>query len=220
MTKINWRYTFGEILIVMVGISLAFTLNNLKDYYKNQEIEYQYLVALKSDIEDEIKHIEQLDSIMNLKVKSIRQSRPHFGRKLPGRDTIISKIFFVAKNVNFSPKNITYQTLINSGDMNLISNFELRKSIEEHYSLHKTISKNFDRLDNIYRTYLGDFFIRELDFGKIRTGNFDFVDNSLFASIFNSLDGSYQFALEANQTCLKSSKQLLDKIQTKINKKN
>ena len=37
MKKIDWQYTFGEILIVIIGISIAFSLNKCSENQQNNE---------------------------------------------------------------------------------------------------------------------------------------------------------------------------------------
>ncbi len=37
MKKINWKYAFGEILIVIIGISIAFAMNKCATDSKNEK---------------------------------------------------------------------------------------------------------------------------------------------------------------------------------------
>ena len=54
MKSINWRYALGEVIIVIIGISLAFSLNNWKERQADRQQREQYLSALKLDINGEI----------------------------------------------------------------------------------------------------------------------------------------------------------------------
>ena len=38
MKKINWRYAIGELLIVIIGISVAFALNNWSASLKENDL--------------------------------------------------------------------------------------------------------------------------------------------------------------------------------------
>lgn len=217
MTKINWRYALGEIIIVMIGITLAFGLNNFRDHINDHELKEQYLENLKSDIEEEIQHLEQIGLDINERITSIRELRPHFGVEKGGRDTVINKLFKVAEIVMFKPKNTTYQTLINSGDMKLIDDFQLRRMVEAHYSSHEEVLQNYERLKHIYTDYLGDFFIKKMDFWKIRNGDLSIMDDPFLAKIYNSLEGSYHLAIQTNKACLKSNQKLLEAIKKEQN---
>lgn len=47
--KINWKYAAGEIIIVIIGISIAFTLNSWAAGRKDKVLAKQYLENLKQD---------------------------------------------------------------------------------------------------------------------------------------------------------------------------
>lgn len=218
MKKINWRYAIGEIIIVMIGITLAFGLNNFRDHLHDHQLKEQYLENMKSDIEEEIQHLKEIETDINERITSIRVLRPHFGIEKEGRDTVINELFKVAEIVVFKPKNTTYQTLINSGDMKLIDNFQLRRMVEAHYSSHQEVLQNYERLKHIYTDYLGDFFIKKMDFWKIRNGDLSIMDDPFLAKIYNSLEGSYHLAIRTNKECMESNQKLLQAI--KVEQKN
>ena len=212
MKSINWRYALGEIIIVIIGISLAFTLNNWKEGRSDQRQRQQYLSALELDVAAEIKQLEELQGTIQLRLGQIQQMSGHIGYDRPGKDTVLMKVFEIGRAVSFQPDNITYQTLVNSGDLKLIDDFELRRAIEAHYSEHTEVLRNYERLDNIYATYLGEYFVRNVDYGAVRQGDFSSVDTEFFRNILYSLMGGYQMAYTANEACLASNRELLELI--------
>jgi len=216
--KKKLKYAIGEILIVIIGISLAFSLNNWKEnrVIRNQKI--QYLDNLISDINQEILQLEENQESAKDKILKIKTIKPFLGNNQEQRDTIATKVFELARLIHFSPENSTYQTLINSGDMKLIGKFQVRRSIEEHYALHKIILQDYQRIEKIHEKYLGDFFIYHIDFNKLYNGNTDFLDNPLIRNIITSIEGAYYLVLESNIRCLDSNKELLDKIETEREK--
>ncbi|MCB0706669.1 MAG: hypothetical protein KDC34_15245 [Saprospiraceae bacterium] len=215
--KINWKYAIGEVLIVIIGISLAFALNNWKERGANSTQKKQYLENLALDINQEISQLERNQEAVNEKLKTIEMVKPFLGKDPGRRDTIIRKVFELARLVNFYPENSTYQTLINSGDMKLIGNFQLRRSLEEHFALHKIVLQDYERIEKIHEKYLGDFFIYHINFNELRFGNTDFLDNPLIANIITSVEGAYYLVLKGNERCLKSNKDLLEKIEAELN---
>ena len=68
MKKINWQYALGEVIIVSIGITIAFALNNWKEARNNQKIKQQYLSSLKTDIQKEIKQLESLQQLFRQKI--------------------------------------------------------------------------------------------------------------------------------------------------------
>ncbi|MEO0895924.1 MAG: DUF6090 family protein [Bacteroidota bacterium] len=214
--KINWKYALGEIIIVIIGISLAFLLNNWGESLKERKVKQLYLESLKSDIEVEMNHLSENQKAINIKLGQIRQLMPHMGRALPGRDSMGKKLFQIANSISFKPETNTYQTLVNSGDLKLIDKFELRRQIEQHYNQHQEIQNSYKRLEHIHSSYLADFFVYELDYGKLRQGNNDFLDKPLLSNILSSIMGAYMIALDANQSCMNSNERLLKTINSEL----
>ena len=131
---------------------------------------------------------------------------------------MINKLFDIAQTVRFTPENTTFKTLMNSGDLSLIDDFELRHEIQRHYNLHEKILVNYERLENINSKYLGDFFIYDMDFDALRKGDFSVLDNPLLKNIINSLQGAYYYILQANKDCLESNQKLQTQISLQLEK--
>ena len=181
MKKINWRYAIGEIIIVIIGISIAFGLNNWRDSQADQALKKQYLELLVSDIEQEIDVLQDLNNTYATRLERIKTLRSLMYQDDPSPDTIRSIVFKDVSDVaTFNPVNVTYQTLINSGDMKLIDNFQLRRQIVAHYAAHQQVLENYERMIKIHQTYLADFFIYDLDYSKLQKGEVDFLfENTL-----------------------------------------
>ncbi|MEM6722685.1 MAG: DUF6090 family protein [Bacteroidota bacterium] len=216
MKQIKWQYTIGEIIIVMIGITLAFGLNNLKDNLQEDQNKRQYLEHLLIDLKEERQQLESLNQAFEQKIQAVRDIRPHLGNPMPGRDTVIRKFFFLAEALHFTPEQTAYQTMINSGDLKLIDDFELRRHIEAHYNGHTEVQNNYRRLENIYTKYLADFFIFNLDYGALLEGDARFLDHPTVKGITASLEGSFNFAVQANTNCLESNQALTELVQVAL----
>jgi hypothetical protein len=156
--KVNWKYTIGEIAIVIVGISIAFLLNNWNTQRLNNKQKNLYLASLSQDVNEEIKQLEYFNSYLTKKINSSHALKTAIRKHNNRKDTLVYSLFKLASFEVFKPENSTYNTLINSGDMKLIKEFKLRRSIEKHYASHKTLVLSMERIQAIHKTYLGDFF--------------------------------------------------------------
>ena len=210
--KINWKYAVGETLIVILGISIAFMLENWRERRQEQNQSTQYLGSLKTDLEEEILLLEENNRAIQAKLESFKRIRPHLGRKLEGRDSVAWSFFELANLVNFHPVNTTYQTLINSGDLKLIRDFELRRSLEEHYAFHQEVQQDYERIESIHKEYLGDFLIHHLNYQAIARGDFGFMDDPLLPNILASMEGANQMIISSNNRCIESNRKVLQQI--------
>jgi hypothetical protein len=209
MKKLNWKYAFGEILIVIIGISIAFSMNKCADNSKRKALKIQYLTSLKNDIEADKIQLENNLKEIKEKIALTNQVLPLLKTKSPQKRSTISKIFAVATITNFTPKDISYQTLINSGDFKLIDDFKIKAAIETHYSNYKKMLKAYKRRENINKQYVGDYFINNIDYDAMKKGEFGFENEKLLKNILTSVNGSLQMKKEATLKGIESCSKLI-----------
>lgn len=209
MKSINWRYAIGEIIIVIIGISIAFALNNWATQRKDSKVKKQYLQGLILDQKNEMEHLESNIAKLKNNIAAIEALYLHIGKNLPRKDTVISKLFNLGKTIDFAPKNFTYNSLINSGDFKLIEDFNLKNEIEKHYSGHKTIESNYQRVSIIHEKYLGPFFMNEINYNTLQKGDFSFLDKPQLTNVLRSLYGSFTLAIEASAKGIESNKKII-----------
>jgi len=58
MQKINWRYALDELLIVIIGISIAFGLNSWTQDRKDKKLASTYLKNIASDLQRDIAQLD------------------------------------------------------------------------------------------------------------------------------------------------------------------
>ncbi len=213
MKSINWKYALGEILIVIIGITIAFSLNKCSVQKENNQLSEMYLANLTRDLEQDKKNLEDNLEKIEIKSKKINNITALLGPEsiLEGRHNAL--IFEVSELEKFKPNNVTYNTLINSGDFKLIKDFELRKAIEEHYNnTYNTILSDYLRLENIHKVYLADYYIYKVDYERFKVNEFVFEDKKLLMNILVSKEGASQIAKEASIKGIESCERLLKQI--------
>ncbi len=214
MKKINWRYAIGEIIIVIVGISIAFWLNNWKEDRRDDATHREYVNSLILDAENEILLLEENNREFQEKLDLITRLTPHLGSGRPDRDSVMYWVFSLPVQTQYVPQDDTYQTLLNSGDMRLFHDLSLRRKIVQYYADAQKVQTPYERIRNIHEKYLGDIFIYELDYIKIAQGDASLLDKPLFRNIVNSLKGSCYMAMEANSKRIAESKELIELLST------
>ena len=214
--KINWRYAIGEVIIVIIGISIAFSLNRYSENLKNRSVKRQYLESLIVDLDAEIDQLQENIEGFNQKLQLVKEVMPVLYGRPGGRDTISQKIFGLANIIHFHPNSITYNTIINSGDLAHLNDFELQKALADHYAYHQVIQLDYERQNKIHEKYFGDFMIYNMDFDKMRAGDYSFLDDPLLKNIVQSLFGTYQIAITASNKGIENCKSLKNLLQTEL----
>ena len=135
-------YAIGEIILVVIGILIALSINNSSELRKTREAEKVYLKEIRSDliqdtlllsqvIQDHKWRIAQLmsqDSTIDFIFEEIIGELPEVAGV-----SELEYIFFTDRK--FRPKIGTYNAMISEGKSNIISNRELFNTIQNIYEL-------------------------------------------------------------------------------------
>ena len=209
MKKLNWKYAFSEILIVIIGISIAFSMNKCADDSKNEAQRNQYLTSLKNDVEADKVQLESNVLAISEKIKLSGEVIDLLNKDMPQKMGAMGKLFQIAVLSNFDAKDVTYTTLVNSGDFKLIDDFELKTAIEGHYSDYEIMLKAYLRQENINKEHLGSYLINHADYDVFAKGEFGFENEKLLKNIVQSMRGSFHLKVEATKKGVKNCDSLI-----------
>ena len=154
-TKINWLNHFIEVIVVIIGISIAFILNNWRENYSKKLVELKYIESFREDINIDFENLENV-------LEKDRQKKSHLERYIASLkmnafniDSTVSILSDMLTNYNFNPQTSTYQAIISSAHINYVTNYELKKLIISYY-------KNFEELEQgetIYNMYVNNYVV-------------------------------------------------------------
>jgi hypothetical protein len=120
-------YAIGEIILVVIGILIALQINNWNIKSQNRSNEQGILKDLKVEFQENLYDAERVfignEGIYKAmsKIQEITQSGQYNSRQLD------SLLYFAFDWFDYTPKPGASNNLINSGNLNLIQNRELRK---------------------------------------------------------------------------------------------
>ena len=207
--KKKLTYAFGEILIVIIGISLAFAMNKWGEERSNKAQREQYLKSLRQDIEEDKALLQQNLIEINKKLDACSIIIPALNTNDPQKNNKLKGLYSIPQLTNFTPKDFTYQALVNSGDLKLIDDLSLKKAIEKHYANYKAISNAYIRQETINKDYLGNYFINHVDYDLISEGKSPFKDEKLLKNMMRAVNGSFNIKRDATENGIKSCDNIL-----------
>ena len=151
-----FKYAIGEIILVVIGILIALTINNWNENRKLRNQEIIYLDNLKNDINTQIQmldvYIDFEDIIIDQTNDIIRHYELNDGFK--NMDSIYPKLHDLTIRWTFSNANTTLLQMLNSNQINIILNRQLK---EELITFNQQIDL-FTKNTNINNTNLIDNF--------------------------------------------------------------
>ncbi len=147
-----FKYALGEILLVVIGILIALQINNWNEDRKNNYIEQETLLSLKSDLKSAL---DQLDIKINqnntyIKNDSIALELIQNKSSIPV-DSLYSLLLTHIFTPTFDPELGTLNEILNTGKMEIIKNKEIRNHISSW-------NRYMDELDEVDKRliYLDD----------------------------------------------------------------
>jgi len=163
-------YAIGEIVLVVIGILIALSINSWNENRKNENLETIYILRLLDDIEEEESYVQsyiqyntQVNDFANKAVQYFKN--PDLALK-NSKQSLID--FYQASQITDARQAAsTYKELNTSGQINLLSNYELRTSVISFYELDWSNSIVFT-IPNKYRENLRSVMPNNIQ-KKIRT---------------------------------------------------
>lgn len=131
-------YAIGEILLVVIGILIALNINNNNEKNKQRALELHYLKNIKTDLQMNITH---LDAYIDTRQKAINSAKTiieHYeGKPITDLEAFNVHTVNIYTWRKFNQINNTFQELMNSGNLALISNDSIKNILLNMESLYK-----------------------------------------------------------------------------------
>jgi len=150
------KYAFGEIILVVLGILIALSINNWNENRKNKNLETIYVLRFLDDLEEEELYVQSYIQY-NAKVSDFANKaiqyfdNPEMALENPKQCLI--DIYQASQFNDARQTASTYKELNTSGQINLLRNYELRTSVISFYESDWTNSVVFN-FPNKYRENL------------------------------------------------------------------
>ncbi len=185
MKKVNWLDHIANLLVVILGISIAFYLESYKEEEGNRAQERKYLESLIKDLDTDIRALDTL-GIFNERISEalVTLSEASLGRPYGSDTALMNYMFSIQYNPPFSPQRTTYESLKASGKMDLIGSFEIRNEIVELYEQYYRGTNEYDAsLNEHIRDFIRPFYVKNIRFNSSQSISPDFLSENEFRNM-------------------------------------
>ena len=157
------KYAIGEIILVVIGILIALSINNWNERRKAVKQEIKILSELKNDLKTNLDEITEIYNTTLTRQNSTDLILDYFENKKPVDDSLKMAFENIIMDGLFNIANTTYK-FIESQGINTLSNDSLRIRITEMYERHlKNIitreTRNWKIVDEELLPYMNQRFI-------------------------------------------------------------
>ena len=191
---------------VILGVSLAFLISSQSELNKQQSEFNQNIAAILEELESDIKTYETYQIPDNKdKLEQMHQAIQMISEQTGG-DSINAKLFVYFDVNNYSPTNITINSLISSGRLDLMKDIKLKKNILFYQNLAIEMEAQGQFQVDFLMDRLTPWFIEN---GRFFVGEKNYIDDndedvagtvmllSLYTSFVENKIRKYEYALES-----------------------
>jgi len=186
-------YAAGEIVLVVVGILIAIQINNLNEERKRHNLEMDIISNVKSDLQAERVDLQHIIERRESKALSAQTMADYHNEMQV--DTLINYYVNFANVLYWEvhyPNDKTFQELLNSGNLSLIRNEEIKRNLLEMQNQYNQIHELREHTKHDYEM----FFYNE----------YKHIFN--FSTAINAWaypEGDYQLSHSEVEACLKNT---------------
>ncbi|OMP30498.1 DUF6090 family protein [Mangrovimonas sp. DI 80] len=214
--KIDWKSKIIDLLIVIIGITIAFKLNNWNDSFKTELEAKGYIESFYEENKANYENLVAAIDFANTKRKDIDSLKNMLLSGNYSDNRIKSLSASMLALTDFNPSTTTMENITASGEFDMIKDLDLRKDIISTYNSYKTTTKLEALIADYINDYVTPFFfenVRFRDFGSI---NPDFIKDPHFENIVLGYEVLLNQQINGYQSNLEKQK-LLDESLTSAN---
>ena len=179
---VNWKTHFIELIIVIIGISIAFWLNNQALNRNDRRLEDALIDDLRAELRVDSIRLSRNIALNEEKVAVLSKGLETISLDV-NQSKVDSALFFtlyVGHYNFFFPENFTLTSMLQSGDIKLIESQEMKKELVR-------LQRKYDYIEWVQNNFLKaldeNFFPRMMQHIDMRTGAV--VDSEFLYSIQN-----------------------------------
>lgn len=184
ISNYNWEKLGLELLVVFLGITAGFILNNWRQRQQNEKLEQKYIEGFIQDVSENIKELEKsvsLDSMWMLHAKPLLKEMKD---RTITTDSALAAMKLISSMTTWDAHTVTYEDITNSGHLNLIGNFGLKNRIVDYYGDIQGAKHLDDNFYNYDENYIMPFIMNQYSILRQQLSDPGIMKTVHFSNIF------------------------------------
>ena len=217
----DWfRYGF-ETLAVIVGILIAFGLENWNQERKEKKVVYTLLEEMVENLNSDIRQFERNIVGQNNLIDRIDLLVEHLENRKPYQDTLRHHFKRMNWYEDFFPISNAYESLKEIGVENKIS-MQLKRSIAHHYDVrYERLKSRIDRVNNTLAPTAQEFNLKYFrvisdEEGSVPTNYEALLDDQVYLNYLYNRRGWKINYIQFQTNMINTAKKLIDQINSEL----
>ena len=133
------KYAIGEIILVVIGILIALSINNWNEKRKHNILKNSYIENLKIDLKSDIRNLEKLIKSNDEYEKNGLYLLDYMENKLTTVDTLYLTRTLVQSSIipSVTITSVTYNDITTSNNITLFEEAEIKRLLDNYYIPNK-----------------------------------------------------------------------------------
>ncbi len=148
--KFSFKYIVREIIIVSIGVLIAFGINTLSSNWKKKKVYNEYKASLIADLEQNLESLERISLAQNQKVKDLDEVILALETGSFQLNEVANTLYKQRKSPTFFPVSGTFKSLVSQGEIELFSTKMKRELFNLYDTNYERTVYNGNLYDEIY----------------------------------------------------------------------
>lgn len=178
-------YAIGEIVLVVIGILIALSINNWNDNRKNIKAELNYYNRILDDLEMDKQLIVQSLEKADKRIETSKELLLELDSGTKSKKYLLNKFLIAIRGDVFVVRDVTFKDLISSGNIKLLNDIKIKNSLIQYYSELENVQTQMkqNRDENLKNIF--GLFNSSIEFGG--TQELEYVNQIIGPEILHTL---------------------------------
>ena len=151
----GWLRLSLELIVVFVGVTGGFLFDSYREDLSDRNLEKKYLVSLHQNLvaDSTELHASIENNRNNVEISEKVVSSMRSGNLHPDSALRVIQVMVTYYNLNLN--DATYQSIVSSGNLGLISNFAIKEQIVDYYQSQE----DMHYVEGVYNDYINNYVI-------------------------------------------------------------
>lgn len=208
--RYNWGKLSLELIVVFLGVTAGFLLNNWRMNANDKLTEHSYIISFQQELELNITELEEIIRKDSLWLKRADALLNMFLIDDVPKDSAEVAVNLMVTFQRVSLITSTYENITNSGSLSIIKDYEVKERIVDYYTSIKSVSTYDDYFFSFYNDFTLPFILSDFSLTKGEFVDQKIKDPVRFLNVF-----SLSYVMIKNRQT--SNKELLAKSHSLVN---
>jgi hypothetical protein len=150
------RHHLAELVVVFVGVALAFAVENLREGMNERAVEGQYLSGFRRDLTADLAMLREQQEARRTQVDNALVVLEFYDGRPVDPQPFFAAYFSALFALRTAPSPNTLDEVLSSGSLRLIRDSDIRDALLDLYAVYDEIARDEDHIDRDFDSYLYD----------------------------------------------------------------